>query len=52
MLSCPRCAGRMRVIAYLSDRESVSAILKHLGLPTPGPPIAPARLPDSYFDAA
>jgi hypothetical protein len=52
VLSCARCAGRMRVIAYLSDRESVSAILKHLELPTTGPPIAPARLPDSYFDAA
>jgi hypothetical protein len=52
VLSCARCAGRLRVIAYLSDGESVSAILKHLKLPATGPPIAPARLPDSYFDAA
>jgi hypothetical protein len=43
VLSCARCTGRMRVIAYLSDGESVSAVLKHLKLPTTGPPIAPAR---------
>jgi len=42
MLACP-CDGRRRVIAFIAERTVVKAILEHLGLPTTGPPIAPAR---------
>jgi hypothetical protein len=42
VLACP-CGGRRRVIAFITERTVVKAILEHLGLPTTGPPIAPAR---------
>ena len=42
VLACP-CGGRRRVIAFITERAVVKAILEHLGLPTTGPPIAPAR---------
>jgi hypothetical protein len=31
------------VIAFITERTVVKAILEHLGLPTTGPPLAPAR---------
>jgi hypothetical protein len=31
------------VLAVLTDEKVVKAILEHLGLPTTGPPLAPAR---------
>ena len=43
VLQCPRCPGRMTVLAFLTDPAPVAAILTHLGLPTTAPPIAPAR---------
>jgi len=42
VLSCP-CGGRRKVIAFITEMKTVQAILQHLGLPTTGPPIAPAR---------
>ena len=42
VLACP-CGGRRRVIALITERAVVKAILEHLGLPTNGPPIAPTR---------
>jgi hypothetical protein len=41
VLACPRCGGRLRVIATVQDPAVVRAILAHLGL-APAP-IAPAR---------
>jgi hypothetical protein len=41
-LACP-CGGRRRVIAFITERTVVKAILEHLGLPTTDPPLAPAR---------
>ncbi len=38
------CGGRRVVLAYLTQPGPVKAILDHLGLPSTGPPIAPARL--------
>jgi len=32
-LCCPRCQGRMRIIAFIEDDEVIKKILKHLGLP-------------------
>ena len=31
-LTCPRCQGRMKVIAFIEDEEVISKILGHLGL--------------------
>ena len=45
VLTCP-CGGRRVVLAYLTQPGPVRTILDNLGLPSTGPPIAPAR-----FDA-
>jgi len=50
VLACPRCRGRLHVIAAVQDPLAVQAILAHLGRPLspepPGPsPPAPAALP-------
>ena len=42
VLVCP-CGGRRVVLAYLTQPGPVKAILDHLGLPSTGPPLAPAR---------
>jgi len=44
VLACPRCGGRLRVIATIQDPAVVRAFLAHLGLapspdsPGPAPP--------------
>jgi hypothetical protein len=49
VLACPRCGGRVRVIATVQDPLAVQAILAHLGRsrapepPGPAPP-APAAI--------
>ncbi|XYI02126.1 hypothetical protein ACMHYB_21055 [Sorangium sp. So ce1128] len=45
VLACP-CGGRRRLVADISEREVIVAILKHLGLPSEPPPIARARSPN------
>jgi hypothetical protein len=45
VLRCPRCDGRMRVIAALSERSVVKKVLSHLELPTTLPQPAAARAP-------
>jgi hypothetical protein len=45
VLQCPKCNGRLRVIAVITERESVGCILAHLGLPTEATPPARARDP-------
>lgn len=42
---CPRCPGRLRVIAFITYGPLVATILAHLGLPTQWPSTAPARGP-------
>ena len=37
VLVCPRCAGRMKIIAVVKKPAAIRAILTHLGLP-PDPP--------------
>jgi len=55
-LRCPTCSGRMRVMATLTEPDTVKKILAHLGLPTEPLPRARARDPtgqESFdFDAA
>jgi hypothetical protein len=50
VLACPRCGGRMRVIAAVTSREAIRRILEHLGLPPRAPPLSPARLPDDGWE--
>jgi len=46
VLQCP-CGGRRVVLAFVNDEKVVKKILEHLGLPTTGPPVAPARRNES-----
>lgn len=41
VLECPRCAGKMRILAAIHSLEAIRRILECLGLPTRAPPIAP-----------
>ena len=43
VLECPRCHGRMRVIAAIREPATVRAILDCLGLPSRAPPNEPPR---------
>jgi hypothetical protein len=45
VLECPRCAGRLEVIAYIAEPRVARRILDHLGLASQGPPCARARGP-------
>ncbi len=45
VLECPRCGGRMRLLAAIQPPEATGAILDSLELPSRAPPTAPA-LPD------
>jgi len=42
---CPRCGGRMRFVAALTDADSIRDYLTGVGLPADPPTIAPARPP-------
>jgi hypothetical protein len=44
--TCPRCGGKMKVIALVRDPQGIARYLRHLGLPTEEAPMAPARGPD------
>jgi hypothetical protein len=45
VLTCPRCGGKRKLLAFLTDPGVVEKILVHLGLPTERPAIAAARGP-------
>jgi len=48
VLSCPRCGGRLRLIALIEEAAVISRILCHLGLPTDLPVARPARAPPLF----
>ena len=48
VLACPRCGGRMRVVATIEDPVVIRKILTHLGLPTDV--AAPRPPPSDLFD--
>lgn len=50
-LTCPKCGGTMRIIAFIDDGEAIRKILQHLGEPTTPPPLAPARGPPLWEGA-
>ena len=45
VLACPRCGGRLGLIALIEDAAVISRILRHLGVPTEIPAPRPARAP-------
>jgi hypothetical protein len=45
VFSCPKCGGRRRVLASLTEGAVLHRILRHLHLPATPPPLAPARGP-------
>jgi hypothetical protein len=45
VLACPRCGGRMSLIATIDDPGVIRKILGHLGLPTEVPRSRPSRPP-------
>ena len=51
ILRCPRCAGRMELIATIDDPAVIARILAHLGLPGardgPEPAVSASPLPDA-----
>ncbi|HQY71878.1 MAG TPA: transposase [Pseudomonadales bacterium] len=44
-LTCPKCGGAMRIIAFIDEGEAIRKILQHLGEPIEPPKLAPARGP-------
>jgi hypothetical protein len=50
VLECPKCRGRLRVLAVVTEREPVARILAHLGMPTESPSLARARDPTDELD--
>lgn len=45
VLACPRCAGRMRLVALIHAPNVIERILRHLALPTEVPHLRPSRDP-------
>ena len=43
VLDCPKCSGRMKLIAFITGAGTARQILEHLELPTTGPPTAKAE---------
>jgi len=52
VLECPKCHGRLRMIAVITELEPARRILAHLGLPTDPPSVARARDPTDDPDEA
>ena len=50
VLACPRCGGRLRLIALVEEAAVIDRILRHLGLPTTTPAPRPARAPPLPVD--
>ena len=52
VLACPKCEGRMRLLAMVTDDESVRRYLRALGEPTDVPARSPARGPPFWASRA
>ena len=48
-LECPRCGGRLRFIATITEQPTITKILDSLGLAS-RPPLPCARAPDPQLD--
>jgi len=45
VLTCPKCAASMVIIAFITEPSVLTRILDHLKLPSTQPPLASARSP-------
>jgi uncharacterized protein YbaR (Trm112 family) len=45
VLACPRCGGRLRLLALIEQASVIQRMLGHLGLPTEVPDPCAARAP-------
>ena len=52
VLACPRCDGRMRLLAMVTEPKSVARYLRALGEPTEAPARAPPRGPPFWKSLA
>jgi len=52
VLACPRCAGRLTLVAFIHNPAVIGRILEHLGLPVERPAFRPARDPPLVFETA
>jgi len=50
-LVCPQCGGELKIIAFLTETDSIQSILIHIGEPATPPRIEPARAPPNWRDA-
>jgi hypothetical protein len=50
VLECPKCQGRLRVLAVITERQPVQRILSHLGMATDAPLLARGRDPTDDVD--
>jgi hypothetical protein len=50
VLACPRCGGRLRLIALIGEAAVIGRILRHLRVPTEVPAPRPARAPPLHVD--
>jgi hypothetical protein len=48
-LLCPSCAGKMVLVAIITDDRELIRLLAHLGLPTEFPKTKPARGPPALY---
>ena len=52
-LTCPKCQGRMRILAFIEDEEVIKKILNHLGLwerKARPPPKTSVPQPNAHID--
>jgi hypothetical protein len=49
VLACPRCGGRLRLLALIDQASVIARVLGHLGLPSEVPGPRPARAPPLVF---
>ena len=49
VLACPRCGGRLTLIALIEDPAVIARVLRHLGLPTAMPEAQTARAPPLHL---
>jgi len=47
-LLCTHCGTEMKIIAFVTDPDAVTRILKHIGEPSAPPAVSPARGPPAY----
>jgi hypothetical protein len=50
VLDCPRCGGRLRLIALIEQAAAIEPILRHLGLTAEIPDPCSARAPPLPYD--